>query len=59
MKCEHYKGDGFHYLNWKLLICDKCERRLRKEILKQIELEDELIGITEEYNKLNKENRTK
>ena len=39
MKCDHYKGDGFHYLDWKLLLCNKCDKKLRAEVVEQINLE--------------------
>ncbi len=43
LECEHHKrsGDGFHYklINGMLWICDKCEKKLRKGIVAQQEIE--------------------
>lgn len=46
MKCKHYKGDGYTYpLSKKesIDICEDCEKVLRREILEQKGLEEQLI----------------
>lgn len=46
LKCKHYKGDGYMYTmcGEVLLICSRCEALLRKDILKQIKLEQKTKG---------------
>jgi len=44
IKCEHYEGDGYLYelSGSNLLLCEKCEQKLRESMLEQIKNENKL-----------------
>ncbi|HIH17668.1 MAG TPA: hypothetical protein HA282_06020 [Nanoarchaeota archaeon] len=42
--CKHYKGEGYDYdlIGSVLLLCKRCERKLRGEVFEQDQIEKKL-----------------